>query len=134
MIFNLNLWDNEGKGAQRRENSDRFHVISCNKSSRCLSRVNYTWTELMNLDRNTMRMVLYNHVSHLPLHQKQGGRGLISVKVFGRLEELSLLSYNYLHQRKERLLKAACKRRNGSEMEVRADYKKRKRKERETCC
>ena len=72
--------------------------------------VKWTKLELMNLDRNTRKLLSMNdalhpraNVSRVYLSRKEGGRGLVSVEDCVRLEELSL--DRYLSQSEEKLLK-----------------------------
>ena len=69
-----------------------------------------------------------SNVSRLYLSRNEGRRRLVSVEDAVRLEELSPDSY--LSQSEERLLKAVWKRRNNSEVEQPAEYKRRKHEER----
>ena len=93
--------------------------------------VRWTKVELMNLDRKTRKLLIIQDAIHarangspIPhaISRKEGRRGLISLDDHVTLEELSLV--DYLSQNcEERLLKAAWRGRNRSELEHPDDYK-----------
>ena len=82
--------------------------------------VKWTKLQLMNLDRKTRKL--------LTIHGALHPRGLISVEDCVNLEQLSLV--DYLSQSEERLLKAAWRRRNRSEVEHPDGHKRREHEER----
>ena len=92
--------------------------------------VNWTKSELAELDRKTRKLLtihcalhLRSNVSRLYLPRREGGRGLISVEDAINIEERNINVY--ISQSQERLLKAAWERKNVDEIETPKEYKER---------
>jgi len=84
--------------------------------------LNWTKSELAELDRKTSKLLTGIHgalhprssIGRLYLQRREGGRGLIGVEDAINTEEGNINAY--ISQSKERLLKAAWKRKNDNEI------------------
>ena len=97
--------------------------------------VNWTKSELAELDRKTRKLLTINGalhpryiVIHLYLPRRYGGGGLISVEDAINTEERNINVC--ISQGQERLLKAAWKRKNIDEIETPKQYKERMKRKR----
>ena len=97
--------------------------------------VNWTKSELAELDSKTRKLLTIHgaprprsNVSHLYLPRKEGGHGLTSVEDAINTEERNMNVY--ISQSQERLLKAACKRKNVDKSETPKRYKEKMKRKR----
>ena len=103
------------------------HVIM---AINCWAAVNWTKSELAELDRKTRKILTIHgalhprsNISRLYLPRRKDGRGIISVEDAINTEKRNISVY--MSQSQEHLLKAAWKRKNANEIETPKEYKER---------